>query len=183
MSASCPPCVRLESALAASLNFVRHVPASFPDFARSWPAVGQGRGIIRQNSFAPLRNVQRACPLVSFLHIFILAHQIRPSLAHLMLEKLFGVYVGQFPSYLHFGSPNLAFTSAPYARKTVWGLCWYNFHVRLNQIHVHVFKVMNHANVLFNILMTRTSDFFQALKKVLALAPTVSLDAKAWVEV
>ena len=27
---------------------------------------------------------------------------------------------------IHFGSPNLAFASAPYAWKIVWGLCWYN---------------------------------------------------------
>ena len=40
-------------------------------------------------------HVYIACPLVSFLHIFILAHQIRPSLADPMLEKLFGVYLVQ----------------------------------------------------------------------------------------
>ena len=28
---------------------------------------------------------------------------------------------------IHSGYPNSAFASAPYASKTVWGLCWYNF--------------------------------------------------------
>ena len=110
VSAMCLARVRLVSALAASLNFVHHVSAglcppcvrlvatrpslvghvstlpfahhvstkalALPlDFARSWPAVGQGRGIIRQNSFAPLRNPR--C--------------------------LYCMPAGLFPSYLHFG--------------------------------------------------------------------------------
>ena len=44
-----------------------------------------------------------ACPLVSFLHIFILVHQIRPLQAHPMLEKLFGVYAGVIPQQFAVG--------------------------------------------------------------------------------
>ena len=92
LSAMCPPCI-----LSTMCHVSAKTLALSLDCARSWPAVGQGRGISRQNSFALLRNPQRlyiARPLGSFLHIFFLAHQTRPSLAHPMLEKLFGVYVG-----------------------------------------------------------------------------------------
>ena len=70
MSAMCPlcvtvwpPCVRHASALCPPLSttgppcFLLKPPPL--DFVRSWPAVGQGRGIIKQNSFSPLRNPQR----------------------------------------------------------------------------------------------------------------------------
>ena len=113
VSALCPPCVRpcvhfggcasKPCRPCAHLAFVHHVSAkalALPlDFAHSWPAVGQGRGTIRQNSFAPLRNPR--C--------------------------LYCMPAGRFPSYLHFGWPDSACASAPYAWKTVWGLCWYNF--------------------------------------------------------
>ena len=123
VSASCPPCVRLGSALAASLNFVRHASAmsrsvsalSPPCAARPklvchplkpWPCLWTlpARGLLWGRAMASsgkilshhcaTHHVYIACPLVSFLDIFILAHQIRPSLAHPMLEKLFWVYAG-----------------------------------------------------------------------------------------
>ena len=80
VSKLCPPsalaCVRLVSGLVCALAVppnlvchvfalpfknVRHVSAkALPlDFVSPWLAVGQGRSIIRQNSFAPLRNLQR----------------------------------------------------------------------------------------------------------------------------
>ena len=107
MSAICPPLRLPWVRFGRALNFVRHVSAlpcvhhvspkalALPlDFARPWPAVGQGQGIIRQNSFVPLRSPQR----------------------------LYCMPAGGFPSYIHFCSPNWAFTSALYACKTVWGL-------------------------------------------------------------
>ena len=100
------PCVRpcLHFGLASNLNLVCHVSAlpfvhhvsakALPlVFVSSWPAVGQGRGIIRQNSFAPLRNPQRLyCRPAGQFPLYI--HQSRPLQGHLMLEKLFGVYAG-----------------------------------------------------------------------------------------
>ena len=66
---ACPPRVRL---------VVRHVASAGKILLHYWAT----------------HSVYIARPLVSFCHIFILAHQIRPSLAHPMLEKLFGVYAG-----------------------------------------------------------------------------------------
>ena len=119
----CPPCVRhmsapafaicLESPLAAPPNFVRHVSAlpfvhhvpakalALPlDFARSWPAVGQGRGIIRQNSFAPLRNPQR---LVSFIYSF-LPTKFGLHKCTLCLKSVWGLCWYHSPSSLLWGS-------------------------------------------------------------------------------
>ena len=100
-AALCPPCVRLESALAAPPKLVRHPCVVFvctgPPCRCSRPclwilsALGLlwGRAVASP-SYPPLRSpcVYIACPLVSFL----------------------GVHSG--------------FPSASYAWKTVWGLCW-----------------------------------------------------------
>ena len=109
----CPPCVRPFSTLAVPPNLVCHVSAlpfahhvsakALPlDFVRSWPAARQVHSIIRQNSFAPLRNPQRLSlyrmPAGQFPSYVHLAHQIRPSQAHPILKKLFGVYGGIIPS-------------------------------------------------------------------------------------
>ena len=72
-SKPCPPCVRRVTDLRQPWMcppWVRFGRGSKPclsakalalllDFVRSWPAVGQGRGIIRQSFFAPLHNQQR----------------------------------------------------------------------------------------------------------------------------
>ena len=83
VSAMCPPCVR-------SLAQVHHAPSPL-DFVRSWPAVGQGRGIMKYKILSPqcATRILHACLSVSHL-----GSQIRPLQARHMLEKLFGVYAG-----------------------------------------------------------------------------------------
>ena len=83
--ALCPPRVRLAGASkpfppcsCVCLVCVR------PDFARSWPAVGQGRCVLFIFQYARW----------SVSLAFTLASQIRPLQAHPILEKLFGVYAG-----------------------------------------------------------------------------------------
>ena len=97
-----PPC--LHFGLASNLNlvchvsalpFVHHVSAKALSlvFVSSWPAVGQGSGIIRQILSHHCATHSVYCrPAGQFPLLYI--HQIRPLQGHPMLEKLFGVYAG-----------------------------------------------------------------------------------------
>ena len=105
----CPPCVRHVSACVrhcvrpcvhigfASVTLSAISPPCLLSTMRPlkpWPCLWTLPAGKIPSHHSPTHSVYIVCPLVSFLHIFILAHQIRPSLAHPMLEKLFGAYAG-----------------------------------------------------------------------------------------
>ena len=91
LSAMCPPC------LLSTMRPLKPWPClwSLPALGLLWGRAVASSGKIISHHCAT-HSVYSACPLVSFLHIFILAHQIRPLLTHPMLENLFGVYAGIF---------------------------------------------------------------------------------------
>ena len=106
LTAMRPPCVCHVSSMCRSC--VRSLSAMCPLFVSASP---------------PLTGL---CPLLACCGAGSWRHQVKFFLAIAQPTA----YILRFVVSLlgiHFASPNSAFASAPYAWKTVWGLCWYNF--------------------------------------------------------
>ena len=135
VSAVCPPCVRLVcewsllwpclqtlSALCPPLVFAVCVSTICPLFVRHVPALCQLRSTNQVTMCSLLLACCGAGPWHHEAKFFLSIAQPNPVYIACPLVSFLGIHFG-------FGSTNSAFASAPYAWKTVWGLCWSNLHL------------------------------------------------------